>query len=630
MPVFDYQGAKSAGYSDDDIAQFLQQQKFAGVDMYIPKDQYEAIPQKKKGFVRNLAEGIVRPFARAAVTTVKAAEGTANLVAYGAARAMGDKEHAQAILNANPAAANSQGKELTRTSVNLPFIGETKPVSKPLEAAGVGAEIGATLVGGSGVGNIIKAGGKGLIGRAILQGAKEGAFTGGAYGFGGAAQEDNATVGSVAKGTAVGAAGGAVVGGVAGGISAGRVVAGKAIRKSAQEGTYKALGATTKTGRAEAKKIVDGVIDRNIVATEEGLKNKASGQLEKAGQAIEDLGPLQGRSKVSDVLAPLQDELNKLKPAGSNKILPSQQYQRDVVDKIIQDFNAYAAPDGTISNEALRSIRRMYDKEVSKAGGFLGEAVKPLKEGTLLRYKKEAANSIRGTLVKSEPDLAKLNKEYSFWAGLNHLLEQKAAKATGRGQSLGQIAVQTGLAAGQTASGGAVQGGLLAVGIHLVQKATNGTFWRLLSVNAKKRISNALLTGSEEAVKKTLTKEVGRVATDDAQKFVQEVSSAAPTVVSNQGQGIVLKTTGEVAKKSVIPSKVITSEQLKFLPKEGFDQLSTPAKKFILKLEQSSVSARPTGDIGAVIRPEDFMKLPALPENIAKEVASYLQKYTFK
>lgn len=645
MPVFDYQGAKSAGYNDDEIAQFLQQQKTAGVDMYIPKDQYEAIPQKKKGFIRNVAEGIVRNFAQGALTAERAAKGVPTLLAAGASAVIGDKQGAKNILR-------SYNKEAA-SSTNIPFAGEIKPYQtigykdgrvdwgasgkELLRTVGGGAEMGATLAGGTGIPGIIRAGGKGLIMRTLVQGAKEGAYTGAAYGFGGAAQEEGATASSVAKGTAIGGVGGAVVGGTLGAASAGRVVVGGKLKEGARENVTKALGATTKKTRAQAKKVVDEIIDRNIIATEGQLKDRAAAGVAKAGQAIEDLGELTGRTHVNSVLGPLQNSLADLRIPGTKKILPSQQYQVAVVDKIKADIMAAADGNGFISNEALRAIRRVYDKEVAKAGGFLGEAVKPLAEGSLIRYKRDTANTIRGILMKSEPDLAKLNKEFSFWKGVDELLAQKATKNPAT-TSLGQKIFQGAATAGSMASGAPHHALAWNLTIGMVQKAANSSYWKLLGANAKKRIGNALLVGSESATKKAITKEFGRIGTPEAKTAAQEIVGTGSSVVSNRPGDIILKTPSNIVPKATSATPVVTQKAKSVIPKtlsanrlrvinaDGFEKLSKEAKKAIIAFDEKIVKERGSGDIGATITTEQMLSMPKLNTSIAYEVAEYLRR----
>lgn len=158
----------------------------------------------KKGFLRNVAEGIAKPFAQVGVAATNFGESIGDL-------ARGD------VRGANEALSKER---------NVPLLGKTKPFATGKETAGgaakaalgTGLEIASTIVGGGGVGTVGKSAVKGLGKQALKQGAKIGAVTGNMSGLGQELQVENSTARSALKAGLGGALTGAVVGGALGGV----------------------------------------------------------------------------------------------------------------------------------------------------------------------------------------------------------------------------------------------------------------------------------------------------------------------------------------------------------------------------------------------------------------------------
>jgi hypothetical protein len=156
MPSFDYQKAKTAGYNDQEIADYLKQQKASGVDIWIDKNEYaqtsgQTEQPKEQGFL-----GKVKDFG---VDVVKS---------------IGDTASRMAIRNlAEPFDPTGQLVKQLPEKVNLPIIGETslrysdKPIEKLKQ---MGGDILNVLPGGAETKSAIKLaeqGSKGLAGKLI-------------------------------------------------------------------------------------------------------------------------------------------------------------------------------------------------------------------------------------------------------------------------------------------------------------------------------------------------------------------------------------------------------------------------------------------------------------------------------
>lgn len=180
MATFDYKAARQSGYSDQEIAGFLNEEKKRGNDLYIPKSEFEAV-EKEPGVFQRTVQAIAKPALR----------GFANVIGLGeavGAAFQGDLQGAARALD--PERERSFG-----------FLGRTKPVTTPKDVLTVGAELGATVAP---VGKAIP-----ILKGAVTQGLKVGGTSGGIIGAAQAVEEEQEPI-DVATSTALGATFGAV------------------------------------------------------------------------------------------------------------------------------------------------------------------------------------------------------------------------------------------------------------------------------------------------------------------------------------------------------------------------------------------------------------------------------------
>lgn len=215
------------------------------------------------GFGVNLAKGIAKPIATAAVTGLAPVEATGRML-------MGDQEGAN--------------KRLTE-GYDVPGLGQIKPVGADIgkeggikhelgRMLGTGAEIASTLAGGEGAAGLAEVGAKGALKEAAIQGAKEGAAVGAAGGFGSSVQDENATTGSVIGGTLEGGVLGGVMGGVAGAASPSLSKAGREARiaqKAEKESQKMAEYVMPKLTASEAESIAEREAKGGVGTTKKGL-----------------------------------------------------------------------------------------------------------------------------------------------------------------------------------------------------------------------------------------------------------------------------------------------------------------------------------------------------------------------
>lgn len=257
------------------------------------------------------------------------------------------------------------------------------------------------------------------------------------------------------------------------------------LKESAKQSIQKVLAPTTKANKYTAEKLSGEILERPVsdtfALTRKGMQTKAGVAKEAAGEAINDFGTLQGKTPVKTILDALEAEKNAFM-AGGKVVDPDSVAQ---IESVQQIFSQYG---DEIDDETMRAVRRIFDSKVAKGKGFQ----KTLTEGSKLDVQKTASNKIRGILAEKNPDLAKLNKEYSFWANLEDVLE-----ATNQ-RTVGQDGLVTNLATiGGAVSGNGLQNTLTrALGFRLVAEAARSTGFRLASAKIKNQIADALVQGS--------------------------------------------------------------------------------------------------------------------------------------
>lgn len=282
-----------------------------------------------------------------------------------------------------------------------------------------------------------------------------------------------------------------------GGLVPGKTIASKAIKKNAGKTVEKILAPTKEVTKKATQKILPELTDRLPVSGSlESLQKKVVGNLEKAGQQIDEFistKGVKGSTKTKQLVDLFEERKNDFIVNGV------------IIDekpvKVLQGLQDTISQFGDeIPNKTLLDLRRKWDKAVAKSNGFL----KTLDEGTELDFKKEASNAIREELAKANPDLAKLNKEYSFWANVDNVLEETVKRKTGQSGGLGKEFAMTagGIIGG--ASGGAIEGVIGAYLFRQLSKLTNSTLYRSVGVNLKTKIANAIASGDVKQLKNLL------------------------------------------------------------------------------------------------------------------------------
>lgn len=259
-----------------------------------------------------------------------------------------------------------------------------------------------------------------------------------------------------------------------------------------------ALSPTTKAMKQKAEKIIPELLKRKEAGT---LKNIS----QKAQQEIIEYG-----SKIDEFIENIPKEAKvKIKPA-IDKI--SDWKKQFIVDDVILDDNAVKLADNLkntlakfgneVPAETMIKVRRVLDNAVSRGKGFLDDV------STLnTQVKKEATNAIREELAKDFPELAKINKEFTFWKNVDDVVGATLQRKTGQTGAFGSKTSQIlggvlGLKGGPVGS---------AVGAYVAKKLNSivgSSLWKTTSAVQRQKIADALANGNANTIL-TVLKELG-------------------------------------------------------------------------------------------------------------------------
>jgi hypothetical protein len=325
---------------------------------------------------------------------------------------------------------------------------------------------------------------------------------------------------------------GAVLGAAGPAVSEGVGTLGPKLAASANKSMSQALGATKERYKAMAQNLVPELLKRGIWGSRESILKQSAAALEESGEAFDALLSQHGDQPVS--VQPITDALERAKDAfrtskvmsinealtkgyvslkNGGVVTPTnvQLLPNNMVDVSIEleprALRQLSALQKTISDVGpvsdvaqLRAIRQAWDKVVAQAGGYAQRAPGgigvPLKDQSEAFAKREGANAIRSLLATEAPDLAALNKEYSFWKSLNEVVTQTVQRTTSQQGSLTKQVAEAGVAAASSSKG--VGTALLAKKFGgLVHQVVTSPTWRTVSANLKDRLATSLMSGTD-------------------------------------------------------------------------------------------------------------------------------------
>jgi len=298
-------------------------------------------------------------------------------------------------------------------------------------------------------------------------------------------------------------------------------------RAQAAKQVMQALGPTKEKYKAIAERITPSVLKRGLMGSRESLRAQANQLVQELGQEIDTAIQAYGARTAST--QSLVDALEASKEpfltrTASGQVVPLDKRALGQIKKLQEVITGEFDSEGrmiaegigdTATVEQLVAIRRAWDKIVSQAGGHQhradGAIGVPLADQSEAAIKREGATAIRELLDAEVPELAAINKEYSFWKSLNDVLTQTIRRTQPQSEGLGRkIAQATGGSIGGFASsaGGTMAiiggAGLGVAAIRMLDKVITSPRWALTSAVLKDRLANALASGNHAKIIDTL------------------------------------------------------------------------------------------------------------------------------
>ena len=196
---------------------------------------------------------------------------------------------------------------------------------------------------------------------------------------------------------------------------------GKSIEKTAADRVSEALNPTKQDMKAITDKIADDFVQRWLIWSRESLYKRSENEIKKRWSRIEEFIQdkwLQWNIQSSDLwkfVDELIDWVVTPWKEGATVVLDPQQYK-----ELISMKDMIWQLDDSIPMDQARQIRQVLDWVVERWKWFGVEDATKVKTN----LNKKFTDLIRSEIAKQNPDLAWLNKEYSFWKNLNTVLDE--------------------------------------------------------------------------------------------------------------------------------------------------------------------------------------------------------------
>lgn len=199
-----------------------------------------------------------------------------------------------------------------------------------------------------------------------------------------------------------------------------------ALNKKAVAGVEEFIKPTKETTKQITKEITPTILEKGIKGTREQVAALAEKNIEVYGKQIGDFIE-QGKVKWEIPLDKLVDTLAKVDKElrFEGKILPGKEAQVAYLDKQINFLNDVQKKFGNnLPPEQQIMLKRSFDTVFDKT----------ITRDKIAKFQDEVdvklADTLRAELAKNNPDLAALNKEFSFYKNLDNVMQETLQRTT--------------------------------------------------------------------------------------------------------------------------------------------------------------------------------------------------------
>ena len=287
------------------------------------------------------------------------------------------------------------------------------------------------------------------------------------------------------------------------------------LKTGAQKTMAQALGATKEWAKSEAEKLAPEMLTRGVRGSRAGMLAQARSTAATVGQALNDAyttaaaagetvaGPvIRGQIQLS------ADALKVKDAAGKLAIIPG----TERVIKRLEKLDAFVASLGTdIPVDKAAQIKRTWDAIVSQAGLFGQKAGASATDKADAWAIREASGAFR-ELLNTNPTIAALNKESSFWTGLRKVLRETERRTQAQSggivsAGMGGAGAIAGAMSGDSLkdrAAGAVLGGV--AGRQAIRVLQSPQFRTAVSGPLKNALADALASGNADRIGRALAR----------------------------------------------------------------------------------------------------------------------------
>ena len=283
-----------------------------------------------------------------------------------------------------------------------------------------------------------------------------------------------------------------------------RKFASEVVKDSAEAGMARALGASKEWAKDEAMDLAPEMLERGVGGTRRSMLSQADTQVADIGReigAVVDAAAQSGSTVPVDqfVMALRQSRIKSQGNVRMARAIPGTEKIVSTLDELEQFAMGFG---NNIPIDKAQAIKQVWADIVSKAGLYGPSAgAAPTDKAFAFAYK-EGADAMRALIASESPTLAKLNKEFAFWKGLQDILVATKLRTQAQGGGLtatlvgGSGATAVGAATGslpQAVVGGAVAGAVT----RIVQSPI---FRTRVSAPLKMALADALSSGDQGKV----------------------------------------------------------------------------------------------------------------------------------
>jgi hypothetical protein len=273
-----------------------------------------------------------------------------------------------------------------------------------------------------------------------------------------------------------------------------------ALRASAVETMANSLRATKEWAKAEAERLAPEMLRRGVHGSIKTLRETSAKMAEKAGTnlaaaytAAAAAGETVPGMIVRGNIQLASDALHTVAANGRRLAVPGNEAAIKQLEAL-EAFVGKLKPDIPVDQAA--AIKSQFDDIVERAGLFGPKAMASAREKAQGWSFKQASDTFR-RMLNTNPTIADLNAEASFWIGLRKVSEATKLRRVGQsGGLIPSIAAMSGAAVGASAGGpiGALVGTVTA---HKLARVLQSPAWlNTVSAPMKDALATALASGS--------------------------------------------------------------------------------------------------------------------------------------